>query len=315
MGYIISDFLVLNNNGLYCEIGNFYIDPQSSVETALISHAHGDHASRDNSRVYCTSPTHSFMKSRYGKMAGREFVLLNYRQSITIGGVKVNFISAGHILGSAQILMEYGGIKYLYTGDYKIQADATCAPIDYVEADVLITESTFANPAVNHPNEVYEIEKLNAFSDNVLLGAYGLGKAQRLNFLINKYCPQKTVHLHYSILPIHHVYEQHGIDFLRYKPYERKALKSNIVNQIYIVPPLTFNNYFRGVNLKRVFASGWERLQRNNDLSLYISDHVDWIEILDYIQRVNPKEVWTLHGDGKFLKEHFRGTIPIKILN
>lgn len=315
MGTIIPDFLKLNSKGLYCAIGDFYIDPKNAVETALISHAHGDHACRNNSLVYCTPATHAFMKSRYGKMAGRKFNLLNYHQQIEVGGVTVTFLSAGHILGSAQILLEYLGVRYLYTGDYKTKADPTCAPIDYIEADVLITESTFANPAIHHPHEVDEIKKLNAFSDNVLLGAYGLGKAQRLNYLINEYCPQKTVHLHYSILPIHHVYEQHGVNFLRYKPYERKALKVNTADQIYIVPPLTFNSYFRAVNLTKVFASGWERLQRNNDLSLYISDHVDWMDILTYIQRVNPTEVWTLHGDGKFLAEYFKGKIPIKILN
>ena len=147
------------------------------------------------------------------------------------------------------------------------------------------------------------------------MGAYGLGKSQRLNYLINEYCPQKVVHLHYSILPIHKVYEQHGVDFLRYQPYERKVLKTIHENQIYIVPPLTFNSYFRGVNLKKVFASGWERLQRNNDLSLYISDHVDWNEILAYVHRVKPIEIWTLHGDGKFLEEYFKGKIPVKVLN
>lgn len=315
MKEIISDFLVMTKQGLYCATGNFHIDPTSSVKTAVISHAHGDHACRNNVTVYCTPPTQAFMKSRYGKASGHEFRLFEYFQSFDVGGVKITFISAGHILGSAQILLEYKNVSYLYTGDYKVQPDPTCTPIDYVRADVLITESTFANPTTHHPSDVEEIKKLNTFSDNVLLGAYGLGKAQRLNYLINKYCPQKAVHLHYSILPIHRVYEQYGVDFLRYSPYERKALKSNLENQIYIVPPLTFNSYFRATNLKKVFASGWERLQRNNDMSLYISDHVDWGEILEYICVVDPIEIWTLHGDGKYLEEHFHAKVPVKILN
>lgn len=315
MGYIVPDFLVMTKKGLYCTVGNFYIDPNTSTETAVISHAHGDHACKNNVRVYCTLPTRAFMVSRYGKSAGGIFLPYDYYHDFEIGGVKITFISAGHILGSAQILLEHSGIRYLYTGDYKTQADRTCAAIDYTQADVLITESTFANPLTSHPNDIEEIRKLNTISDNILLGAYGLGKAQRLNYLINEYCPQKMIHLHYSILPMHRIYEQFGVDFLRYQPYTRKALKTEAENQIYIVPPLTFNSYFRTVNLKKVFASGWERLQRNNDLSLYISDHVDWDDILGYIHQVKPSEIWTLHGDGKYLEEHFQGAIPVKVLN
>lgn len=312
---ILSDFLVMTSKGLYCTVGDFYLDPNTAVETAIISHAHGDHACRNNLTVYCTPPTKSFMVSRYRKNAAYKFIVFDYLSTFDIGDVRVTFYSAGHILGSAQVLLEYSGVRYLYTGDYKVQSDPTCTPLDYVRADVLITESTFANPDTKHPDVATEIKKLNGFSDNVLLGAYGLGKAQRLNCLINEHCPDKTVHLHYSILPIHKIYEQYGVEFLRYKPYERKALKTNSQNQIYMVPPLTFNSYFRAVNLKKVFASGWEHLQRNNDLSLYISDHVDWHEILDYISQVEPEEIWTLHGDGKFLEEYFRDRIVVKILN
>src|SRR5690606_25068864 len=315
MKAVIPDFLVMTNKGLYCATGDFYLDPNSAVKTAIISHGHGDHACRNNLMVYSTPPTKAFMLSRYGKSAGHEFIVFDYFEQFEVSGVKVTFISAGHILGSAQILLEYLGIRYLYTGDYKIQPDSTCMPIDYVQADVLITESTFADPAIRHPDAREEIKKLNNCNDNILLGAYGLGKAQRLNYLINEYCSDKVVHLHYSILPIHKIYEQYGIGFLRYRPYERKALKNAREDQIYIVPPLTFNSYFRGVNLKKVFASGWEHLQRNNDLSLYISDHVDWNEILNYVRQVEPLEIWTLHGNGKALEEHFNGKIPVKILN
>ena len=137
---ILPDFIVVNENGLYCRYGDFYLDPKLPVQNAVISHAHGDHAVSANVNVYCTDPTSAFMTLRYGKLAAKQFHLFGFRQNFNIGGVQISFVSAGHMLGSAQVLMEYEGIRYLYTGDYKIQPDATCEPIEWVKADVLITE-------------------------------------------------------------------------------------------------------------------------------------------------------------------------------
>src|SRR5476649_2000985 len=171
---IIDDFVAFDQNGLYCKYGEFYIDPTQPVSTAVISHAHADHAVSGNGKVFATEATLAFMQLRYGKNAGRPLQPVIYNQPFLIREVKITFIPAGHMLGSAQVLMEYEGIKYLYTGDYKLQADATCEPIEWVKADVLITESTFANPAIIHPDPVAEIKKLNDIKINILLGAYGL---------------------------------------------------------------------------------------------------------------------------------------------
>src|SRR6185312_7556582 len=149
--YILEDFLTINPNGIYCKYGDFYLDPTLPVTTAVISHAHADHAISGNNSIYCTEATHAFMMLRYGKNAGKVFNIATYHSAFTIGGIDITFISAGHMLGSAQVLMEYKGARYLYTGDYKVQPDATCEPIAWVEADVLITESTFADPLVLHP--------------------------------------------------------------------------------------------------------------------------------------------------------------------
>jgi putative mRNA 3-end processing factor len=312
---ILADFLVLTSSGLYCSYGDFYIDPKVPVGRALISHAHADHACPGNQYVYCTPETQAIMRIRYGNNASGVFAPKVFYQEFFIKNVQVELFSAGHILGSAQILMTYNGIRYLYTGDYKMQEDATCEPIDYVKADVLITESTFAKPDIMHPDFVDEIKKLNNISFNILLGAYALGKAQRINHLINTFCPQKVVLLHHSILPIHKIYEQFGIDNLLYKPYDRKIMKKHGTQEfVYIVPPLTFNSSFGRVDMIRVFASGWEYLQRNNNTSLYISDHVDWNDILKYIGLVEPQEIWTVHGDGQNLQEHYKDTIPVKRL-
>lgn len=315
MSDILTDFLVMTSSGLYCVYGDFHIDPQIPVSRAVISHAHGDHARPGNQLVYCTPATQSFMECRYGKKGAIQYETKEFHEVFSIRDIQISFISAGHILGSAQILMIHKGIRYLYTGDYKVQSDATCEPLDYTRADVLITESTFANPEVKHPDFVAEIKKLNQTPFNILLGAYGLGKAQRLNQLINIHCPDKIVLLHYSILPIHKIYEQFGINTLQYTPYDRKIMKHNKQGHVYIVPALTFKSYFHAKDLVKAFASGWEYLQRQNDISLYISDHVDWDDIIGFIERVEPREIWTVHGDGKLLKDHFDNNITVKILN
>jgi putative mRNA 3-end processing factor len=311
---IRDDFVCFNTNGLYCKYGNFYIDPVQPVTNAVISHAHADHAISGNANVYCTEPTSSFMELRYGKNAARVFYTVPYNHPFVLSGVKITLIPAGHMLGSAQVLMEYDGIRYLYTGDYKLQTDSTCEPIEWVKTDVLITESTFADPAVSHPDPVEEIQKINAIKTNILLGAYGLGKSQRLIKLINTYAPQKKILMHHRIMPINSIYEKHGFPPGKYEIYSRKLMKSQ-EEWVYIVPPFTFDSYIRATGVKRLFASGWKNLQVNQQDTLFISDHVDWKDILQTIENTQPQQIWTLHGNGAHLKRYFGDKIVVKLLN
>ncbi len=311
---IIPDFVVYNEKGLFCETGNFYLDPQHPVDNAVVSHAHGDHAIPGHTNVFCTPATGSIMRLRLKKNAGKAFFPYAFKQTFSINNVLISFYPAGHILGSAMVLMEYLGVRYLYTGDFKLQEDDTCEPAELVEADVFITETTFANPDIIHPDPVKEISQLNNSDHNVLLGAYVLGKTQRLISLISKYCPSRTIFLHHSMIAVTKLYEEFSFYPGSYDLYNRKLMKMPGKGFVYIVPPLTFESYFRAKGVMRVFASGWKRLQNNNDMSLYISDHADWNDIMRSIEIVKPKEVWTLHGDGSFLKNHFAGKMPVKIL-
>jgi putative mRNA 3-end processing factor len=310
---ILSDFIVFNENGLYCRYGDFYLDPKLPVKNAVISHAHGDHAVSGNTKVYATEATCAFMQLRYGKMAAKEFQFVAYNQSFTMGEVQLVLIPAGHMLGSAQVLMDYKGVKYLYTGDYKVQPDDTCEPIQWVKADVLITESTFANPETQHPDVVAEINKLNNIKSNILLGAYTLGKSQRLIKLINTWCPQKKILVHHRIMPVNLVYEKFGFPLGKYQLYGRKMMKQQD-EFVYIVPPFTFDSYFKATGVKRLFASGWKNLQTNEQDTLFISDHVDWNDILQCVKFTEPAQIWTLHGDGAHLKRYFAGNIEVKLL-
>jgi putative mRNA 3-end processing factor len=310
---ILADFIVFDTNGLYCPYGDFYLDPKEPVNKAVISHAHGDHAVGGNTNVYCTEATAAFMTLRYGKPAAKTFHPIAFNASFEIGKVRITLISAGHILGSAQVLMEYGGVRYLYTGDYKIQPDDTCEPIEWAKADVLITETTFAHPDTQHPDAETEIKKLNDIKSNILLGAYALGKSQRIIKLINAFCPRKKILVHHKIMPFNLIYERFGFPLGGYEIYNRKAMKVQD-EFVYIVPPFTFDSYFRATGVKRLFASGWKNLQVNEQDTLFISDHVDWNDILECVKFTQPTQIWTLHGDGAHLKTYFADNIEVKLL-
>ncbi|BAU55287.1 MBL fold metallo-hydrolase [Mucilaginibacter gotjawali] len=310
---IREDFVYFDTNGLYCKYGDFYIDPILPVKNAVISHAHADHAKSNNHMVYCTAATYGFMQLRYGKNAAVKSHIIAYDQSFFVGNVKITLVPAGHMLGSAQVLMEYEGVKYLYTGDYKLQPDNTCEPLEWVKTDVLITESTFANPEITHPDPVSEIKKLNEIKINILLGAYGLGKSQRLISMINQYAPQKKILVHYKIAPINAIYEKMGFPPGKCEHYSRKLMK-NQEEFVYIVPPFTFDAYIRATGVKRLFASGWKNLQANEQDTLFISDHVDWNDILLTIKQTDPQQIWTLHGNGQYLKKQFGNDIFVKLL-
>jgi putative mRNA 3-end processing factor len=310
---IIDDFIYFNETGLYCPYGDFYLDPKQPVANAVISHAHGDHAVSGNTNVYCTNATYQFMLIRYGKNAGREFHLAQFHQKFTVGKVNITLIPAGHMLGSAQVLMEYEGTTYLYTGDYKLQPDATCEPYEFVKAAVLITESTFAEPNTKHPDPIDEVKKLGDIKMNILLGAYGLGKSQRLIRMMTDIVPRKKILVHHRVMPLCQVYEKLGFPLGKYEIYSRKLMK-NQDEYVYIVPPFTFDSYFRATGVKRLFASGWKNLQVNEQDTLMISDHADWDDILQVITHTQPQQLWTLHGDGRHLAAHFSNTIFVKML-
>ncbi|WP_293918030.1 MULTISPECIES: exonuclease [unclassified Sphingobacterium] len=309
---ILADFLVRRPEGYYCRYGDFYIDALEPVRIDVVSHAHGDHATKGHAQIIATEATAAFMQYRYSKQPLNTFLVKRFEESFNIAEVVLTFIPAGHILGSAQILMEYKGIRYLYTGDYKIDSDPTCEPVHIVKADVLITESTFANPEVSHPDAVAEILKLKDRPFNILLGCYALGKAQRITALLNQHCPERHVLVHHNILPFHRIYDQLGNFPMKYEPYNRQVMKQGEPDKVYLVPPMTFNSYFRATKVQRAFASGWKRLQQHNDIELYISDHVDWQDILDYVDQVQPLQIWTIHGDGRLLKEYYGTNLDVR---
>ncbi len=310
---ILDDFIVKTPIGYYCKYADFYIDPNKAVENSIVSHAHADHASPGSINVYCTNPTKLFMELRYKHKAARNFKIYDFNQSFNIDDVKITFLTAGHILGSAQILMEFRNVKYLYSGDIKFQHDPTVEPAVTVNVDVLITETTFANPIHIHPDPKSEIIALLNTNGPIVIGTYVLGKAQRINAIINEIFPDRNVYIHFDIYPYHKIYDRLSEFKLKYELIQKKDIRGG-KDGIYIVPPLTFQSYKIQYPYTFAFASGWDHLQSNQAL-LKISDHMDWKELLYYIDLVKPKEIWAIHGNPDKLIEHFSTTnVKVKVL-
>src|SRR3984885_8942964 len=206
-----EDILVPTPSGVCCKLGGFHIDPTQVVERAVITHAHSDHARAGHGAVLATRETLDLMRLRYGENFAGTSQALAYGESVNLGGARVTFHPAGHVLGSAQIAVEAAGLRVVASGDYKNVADPTCAPFELVPCDVFITEATFGLPVFRHGNPDAEIAKLlrsvALFPERAhLVGAYSLGKAQRVIALLRAGGYDKRIYLHGAVEAIPRYY-------------------------------------------------------------------------------------------------------------
>ena len=293
--------------GLFCPPGRFHIDPTRPVERALITHAHSDHARPGHTAVAATPETLDLMRLRYGEGFAATTQAVGYGERIAIEGIGVTFWPAGHILGSAQILLEAGGLRLLATGDYKTVADPTCAPFEPLACDVLITEATFALPVFRHGEGSVEIGKvlrsLALFPDRThLIGVYALGKAQRVIALLRLAGYDSPIYLHGALEAFTRYYATHGLDPGAVK-IVREAPRAALAGAIVLCPPAALHDVWarRFGDPVRSLASGWMRLrararQRGVELPLVISDHADWEELTATIGASGAGEIWVTHG-------------------
>jgi len=239
---------------------------------------------------------------------------VEYGKPIEMGRVKVSLHPAGHMLGSCQVRMEHQGTVYLYTGDFKTQSDSSAEPFELVKADVLITETTFANPDYIHPEAEAEIQKIRNIDGLLLIGAYVMGKAQRITRLITRHCPERTVFVHPEVGRFHNVYRESGMELGDWLHYRRKDFL-DAKNAICIVPPPALSRYTRASNIHKIFATGWKKSPIPCDSILQISDHADWNELLAVVEQIKPRQIFTLHGDGSHLKRHLENTVEVFLLD
>ncbi len=226
---------------------------------------------------------------------------------------RVTFLNAGHMLGSAMILIEHDQIRYLYTGDYKLSADPTCAPADISECDVLFTEVTFGSVRYSHPEPMTEIDKLSSyFPGKVVISCYKQGKAQRITKMLSDRYPDKKIFIHPEIIPYHRCYESHDVDLGDWLPYRRRDFLASD-NAILIATPGLARGYIRNPSVRVAFATGWKRFIPNMGIHLHISDHVDNVQLKEFISKCGASSVVTFHGNDEELRKLIRSESQLKL--
>ena len=294
--------------GIYVRPADIWIDPSMPVPNAVITHGHADHARAGHDHVWATPLTHGIMALRYGlDIANQSSRALNYGEGFEKNGVRFSLHPAGHVLGSAQILIEHAGERVVVTGDYKRRPDPTCTLFEPVKCDIFITEATFGLPVFTHPPVEREIARLieavTAAPDRcVLVGAYALGKAQRVIKELRVASWHKPIYVHGAMIRMCAFYEESGVALGELVPVAEASL-DQLRGNIVIAPPSALHDRWsrRLPDPITALASGWMMIrqrarQKLVELPLVISDHADWNELIQTITDVNPAETWVTHG-------------------
>ncbi|MFK0313804.1 ligase-associated DNA damage response exonuclease [Pseudomonas sp. NPDC090233] len=301
------DLVIARPEGLYCPPGDFYIDPWRPVARAVITHGHGDHARRGNAHYLTAAPGAGILRSRLGQDI--DLQTLSYGERIRHHGVTLSLHPAGHVLGSAQVRLEYQGEVWVASGDYKVEPDGTCAPFEPVRCHTFITESTFGLPIYRWPSQAEVFAGVNAWwranrdqCKASVLFCYSFGKAQRLLHGLDSSIGPILVHG--AVEPLNQVYREAGVhlpstryagDIPRNDPLMRQA--------IVLAPPSAAGSSWmrRFGEYSDAFASGWmllrgTRRRRGVDRGFVLSDHADWPGLLWAIEQTGAERVMVTHG-------------------
>ncbi|MBM3626714.1 MAG: ligase-associated DNA damage response exonuclease [Alphaproteobacteria bacterium] len=302
-----EDWIRPTPQGLHVGPGDFYIDPVRPVARAVVTHGHGDHARPGNDDVLATAGTLAIMRARFGDAAGKRLQAAALGEEIRVGDVRVRLAPAGHVLGSAQVVLEHAGTCVVVSGDYKRRRDPTCPPFEPQRCDVFVTEATFGLPVFVHPPDDGEVARLLAsVARNPerahLVGVYALGKCQRVIRLLREAGWDAPLFLHGALQPLCALYEELGVPLGALRPVAG-ARREELAGAIVLAPPSALADRWsrRLPDPVAVAASGWMRIrqrarQRGVELPLVVSDHADWPELLRTFEEVDAPEIWVTHG-------------------
>ena len=306
--------LISTREGLFCRAGNFHIDPSRAVEHAVITHAHSDHARRGAKAYYCAESGVGLLKARLGRNI--QVRGIPYGQPFQIGNVKLSFHPAGHILGSAQVRMEYGGEVWVASGDYKRDADPTCEPFETVECDVFVTEATFGTPAYRWQKgadlgrEIFEWWQENAAEGvNSLLFAYSLGKAQRVLGVLAPFT-DRPVHCDPNSAELTACYRAKGIRLAPTVCLSGLSPSARLEGELLLVPKSFLSSKLApvlGDRYRTAFASGWmARGAHGFDRGFCMSDHADWDDLVRTVKESRARRVYVQHRGAGALVRHLK---------
>lgn len=313
-----ADIVSLTPAGLYCAAGDFYIDPPRPVPRALITHAHSDHARAGHGAVLATGETLAIMAIRCGPGFAGSTQAIAFGETLKVGLADVSFHPAGHVLGSAQIRVAHRGQTIVVSGDYKRESDPTCAGFELVACDTFITEATFGLPVFRHSRTRCELEKLLAsqrvFPERThLVGAYALGKAQRVMALLRAAGYERPIYLHGAMEKLTDYYASAGINFGDIRMVAASD-RATLGGEIVICPPSALHDSWsrKFPDPIAAFASGRMRVrararQRGVELPLVISDHADWDGLIVTIRETGCAKLLVTHGEADALVHWARG--------
>jgi putative mRNA 3-end processing factor len=314
-----ASWLTVDAKGLYCRPGDFHIDPYAGAKRAIVTHGHSDHARPGHQHVLATRETLAIMEQRLGLAASRGAQAIAYGEKIAVGEVDVTLVPAGHVLGSAQVVIEWKGARAVISGDYKRGADPTCPPFELVPCDLFVTEATFALPVFQHGEPQAEVAKLlksvRQFPERAhVVGVYGLGKCQRLIALLRAAGYERPIYLHGALAGCCALYETFGVRLGTLKS-ATEAKREEMRGEIVLAPPSAIADRWsrRLPDPLTAFASGWMRVrararQQGIELPLVVSDHADWNELTKTIEETGASEVWVTHGREDALLHHIETT-------
>ena len=313
-----QDWLKVTPTGLFCVPGDFYIDPARPVECAVITHGHSDHARPGHRQVLATAGTLAIMRARFREAFETPARAVDYGEQIDIGDVRMRLAPAGHVLGSAQVVLEHAGSRVVVSGDYKRRPDPTCAPFEPVPCDVFVTEATFGLPVFRHPPDDQEIARLlesqRLFPERChVVGVYALGKCQRVIALLRRAGYEAPTYLHGALQDLCDLYRAQGIELGELRA-ATVTTRAELTGQIVLAPPSALADRWarRLPDPVVAMASGWMRVrararQRGVELPLVISDHADWDELTRTLDDIGAPEVWVTHGREEALIHYAAG--------
>jgi len=302
----MESLLQINPNGLYCAAGDFYIDPWNPVERAVITHAHADHLCAGSKSYLSARPSEALLRARLDVEAAIES--LAFGEARNINSVRVSFHPAGHILGSAQVRIEYQGQVWVASGDYKLALDPTCHAFETVACHTFITESTFGLPIFRWPEPGETLDEINAWwrgnqqaGKASVLFAYPLGKAQRVLAGIDSSIG--PIYTHGAVERFNGIYHDGGVALPATQCARSAPPKTDWTRALILAPPMAktapwlrrFGDFSTGM------ASGWMRIRgtrrrRSIDRGFVLSDHADWPALLSAIRGSGAARVWVTHG-------------------
>jgi putative mRNA 3-end processing factor len=300
--------------GLYCPAGDFYIDPAKPVQTAVVTHAHGDHLRAGSAHILLAAPGLGIARKRLND--ARNVVAMEYGTPFTLGPVTVSLHPAGHILGSAQVRLEHDGQVWVVSGDYKRQADPTCAPFEPLQCDVFVSETTFGQPHFVWPDTAAVVGNIVRWwqinrerGRNSVLFCYALGKAQRV---LAEMLPhtREPVHVHGEIGSLVEVYRAAGIDMVPTIPVTATSAAELRGALVMATPTMSRSSWLRRLGAgTRAFCSGWmllegESQRRGYDMGFVVSDHADWPALVSTCHNSGAQRILLMHGRTDRLAAH-----------